>query len=167
MYLWLIKLTTVLWSLTQYLLKNNKHLMLPILSILLAVIFLVLSAIHVYWLFGGKWGLAQAVPAKSATEPFTPPPAIATLLVALVLLGFSSVYVIKSGMVSTSLLNTINPYVYWIIPSMFVIRAIGEFKYVGFFKRVKDTPFAQADTRWFSPLCLGMGLLGVVIQLVH
>ena len=33
-------------------------------------------------------------------------------------------------------------------------RAIGEFKYVGFFKRVRGSRFATLDTFVFSPLCL-------------
>ena len=33
-------------------------------------------------------------------------------------------------------------------------RAIGEFKYVGFFKRVRGSRFAQLDSLLYSPLCL-------------
>jgi hypothetical protein len=33
-------------------------------------------------------------------------------------------------------------------------RAIGEFKYVGFFKRVRGSRFARRDTLLYSPLCL-------------
>jgi hypothetical protein len=31
---------------------------------------------------------------------------------------------------------------------------VGEFKYVGFFKRVRGTRFATLDTLVYSPLCL-------------
>jgi hypothetical protein len=33
-------------------------------------------------------------------------------------------------------------------------RAVGEFKYVGFFKRVRGSKFARLDTLVYSPLCL-------------
>jgi hypothetical protein len=33
-------------------------------------------------------------------------------------------------------------------------RAVGEFKYVGFFKRVRGSRFATLDTWIYSPLCL-------------
>ena len=33
-------------------------------------------------------------------------------------------------------------------------RAIGDFGYVGFFKRKGGDPFARLDTRVYSPLCL-------------
>jgi hypothetical protein len=32
-------------------------------------------------------------------------------------------------------------------------RAVGDFRYVGFFKRVRDSRFATLDTRVYSPLC--------------
>ncbi|MEM6843120.1 MAG: DUF3995 domain-containing protein [Bacteroidota bacterium] len=50
---------------------------------------------------------------------------------------------------------------------IFILRALGEFNYVGFFKRVKNTEFARADSRIFSPLCLGIGVIGILIQLMH
>jgi hypothetical protein len=42
-------------------------------------------------------------------------------------------------------------------------RAVGEFKYVGFFKRVHGTKFARLDTLLYSPLCL---ILSVGVALV-
>jgi hypothetical protein len=44
-----------------------------------------------------------------------------------------------------------------------VARAVGEFKYVGFFKRVRGSRFARLDTLLYSPLCL---LLAVGVTLV-
>jgi hypothetical protein len=37
-------------------------------------------------------------------------------------------------------------------------RAVGDFRYVGFFKRVRDTAFAEWDTRLFSPVSCLLGL---------
>jgi hypothetical protein len=42
--------------------------------------------------------------------------------------------------------------------SVFVLRAIGEFRLVGFFKSVRGTPFAHWDTWLYSPLSLLIGL---------
>jgi hypothetical protein len=44
-----------------------------------------------------------------------------------------------------------------------IIRAIGDFKYVGFFKRIKNTPFARYDTQYYAPLCLYLGLSTLLI----
>lgn len=35
-----------------------------------------------------------------------------------------------------------------------LLRGVGEFRYVGLFKRVKGSRFARNDTRFYSPLCL-------------
>ena len=37
-------------------------------------------------------------------------------------------------------------------------RAIGEFRYVGFFKRVVGSRFATLDTFVYSPLCLALAI---------
>ena len=53
----------------------------------------------------------------------------------------------------------------WIIASVFILRAIGEFNYVGFLKKIKHTKFGQNDTKLYSPLCLTIGILIIIIAL--
>jgi hypothetical protein len=36
------------------------------------------------------------------------------------------------------------------------LRAIGEFRYVGLFKRVRESRFAALDTRVYTPLCVAL-----------
>ena len=140
--------------------------MTSIFSILLFTVFSFLGGIHFYWLFGGKWGLKQAIPTKpNEANKMTPPP-LATLIVALILLGFGLLYFIKSGVIAIPVPTLITSYAYWCIPALFFIRAIGEFHYVGFFKKVTQTEFAKADTKLFSPLCLGISIMGLLVQLL-
>ena len=40
----------------------------------------------------------------------------------------------------------------------FAGRAIGDFRLVGLFKRVRGTGFAKLDTWIYAPLCLGLGV---------
>jgi hypothetical protein len=40
----------------------------------------------------------------------------------------------------------------------FLLRAVGEFRLVGLFKRIRGTAFARWDTWLFSPLCLLIAL---------
>lgn len=54
----------------------------------------------------------------------------------------------------------------WIIPIIFFLRSIGDFRYVGLTKKVKGTVFARLDTLYFAPLCLLIAWLGVVVQVV-
>jgi hypothetical protein len=47
---------------------------------------------------------------------------------------------------------------------IFAARAVGDFKYVGFFKTVKDSPFAVWDTKAYSPHNLVIsGLAGYLV----
>ena len=46
---------------------------------------------------------------------------------------------------------------------VFIGRAIGDMRYVGFFKRVRGTRFARLDTRVYSPLCLALGAASALI----
>ena len=47
-----------------------------------------------------------------------------------------------------------------------LLRAIGDFNLVGFFKRIRGSAFARMDTWFYSPLCvlLGIGLLNVAFS---
>ena len=136
-------------------------------SIILLIIFTSLGSIHFYWLFGGKWGLEKVIPTKDNQTSTLSIPKFATLIVALVLLLFGLVYLFKSGLLNVPVPNWITNYGYWIIPSIFILRAIGDFKYVGFFKKIKNTEFAKADSKWFVPLCLTIGIFGILIQIIN
>jgi len=46
------------------------------------------------------------------------------------------------------------PYAGWALAVMFAVRAIGDFKRVGFFKKIEGTVFATLDSRVYSPLYL-------------
>jgi hypothetical protein len=45
-----------------------------------------------------------------------------------------------------------------LLAGVFLLRAVGDRKYVGFFKRVRGTAFARWDSRLYAPLCLALGL---------
>lgn len=138
-----------------------------ILSIILLVTFTSLGFIHFYWLFGGKWGLEKALPTKEVGEKAIEPPKIATVIVGIGLISFGLIYLMKSGLINFQIPNWIITYGSWIIPSIFILRAIGDFNYVGLFKKIRDTEFAKADSKWFIPLCLTIGMLGILIQLIN
>ena len=137
-----------------------------LLAIILFSIFTVLGTFHFYWLLGGVWGLKKAIPTKGANANTLAIPKIATLFVGLVLVSFGLMYLLKTGLISIDIPDWLTTYGYWFIPAIFILRAIGEFNYVGFFKKIKNTEFAKADSKVFSPLCLGIGIVGIVIQLM-
>jgi len=136
-----------------------------ILSILLSLILIGLGIIHFNWVIGGKFGFSESLPTKESGERVFSPKKIDSAIVGIGLTAFGLFYVFKSGLIEYNLPEWIMKYGSWVIPALFLLRAIGEFKYVGVFKSVKNTDFGKLDTKFFSPLCLAIGIFGIIIQL--
>lgn len=137
-----------------------------VLAVSLGTIFLALAVCHLYWLFGGKIWLDRVMPTKEHDAGVFETPLIATLLSGLFLLAFAVAYFLKSGLIEWDYSFTFLDKIYWFIPVLFTLRAIGDFRYLGLFKKIKNTKFGQADTKVFTPLCLGVGITGFLIQLI-
>jgi hypothetical protein len=137
-----------------------------ILSILLSLILILLGMIHFNWVIGGKFGFEESLPTKENGERVLNPKRIDSAIVGIGLTAFGIFYMLKSGLIEYNLPEWIMKYGSWIIPTIFLLRAIGEFKYVGFFKSVKETDFGKLDTKLFSPLCLVIAISGIIIQLM-
>ncbi|KAB1066489.1 DUF3995 domain-containing protein [Tamlana haliotis] len=136
-----------------------------ILPTILTTIFITLALIHFNWVIGGQFGLHASLPTNENGEIMLKPKKYDSAIVGLGLTAFALFYSLKAGLLNFTLPEWVFTYGGWIIPIIFLIRAIGEFKYVGFFKKVKQTQFAKADTKLFSPLCLFIAVSGVIIQL--
>jgi len=134
-------------------------------SLLLVVSVLILiSIIHVYWAFGGRWGVEVALPIKKGSqEPVFVPRKIGTLLVAFLLVVAAFLLFIKGVYLRNAQEFNFFSLGCTVCAAIFLIRAIGDFKYVGFFKKIKHSQFARNDTRFYSPLCL---LIAVVYLFV-
>lgn len=129
-----------------------------------AAILAIAALWHVYWAAGGRRGLAMAVPERPGTgTPQFVPRRWLTLAVAFAIAAVAAVYfdvaysgwpipaAPVAGQIAAALLGLV-----------FIARAIGDFGYVGFFKRYGGTAFARADTRCYSPLCLFLGISGLL-----
>ena len=136
-------------------------------SNLLTFILFGLAIIHFYWSIGGKLGLSESLPTNELGEKILNPKKIHTAIVGIGLLLFGIFYMIKSGIIEYYLPEWLMNLVSWIIPIIFLLRAIGNFKYVGFFKKVRKTDFGKMDTIFFSPLCLAIAILGIINQLMN
>ena len=140
-----------------------------ILAILLFLIFLFLSSLHFYWALGGKWGYGAVLPTKhdKTDQKALNPGIIATLIVAFGLLAFGLLPLIITGTIPFELPHWLDKSGLWIIAGIFGIRAIGEFRYVGFFKKYKNTKFGRNDTKYYSPLCLLISLTAFALVLIR
>ncbi len=127
----------------------------------LIAVFAGLSLVHVYWLFGGQAGRLAAIPEVDG-QPMFQPSVLATLVVAIGLALCAVVIAAAAGMCTLPLSQTVLVWLTRALVVVLLLRAIGDFRLVGFFKRVRDTHFARLDTVVYSPLCLALAI-GVAI----
>lgn len=140
--------------------------MTTVIAIILFLIFLFISSIHFYWAFGGKWGSDAVLPTKDDSNTKILNPAILpSFIVAVGLLSFGLFILVMSGLISIDIPQWLFKYGLWIIASIFILRAIGDFNYVGFFKKIKHTKFGKSDTKYYSPLCLTIGIFTIILEL--
>ena len=121
-----------------------------------AAVLFAIAAMHLYWAAGGRIGAVAAVPERSGRPVFTPRPlstvaaGLAFALAGGIVLARASLWelpVAPDGLIRVAT---------WAIGLIFLLRAIGDFRLVGFFKRVRGTRFATLDTRAYSPLALAV-----------
>ena len=142
------------------------------LGVLTACVFVTLALLHVYWAAGGGWGRGVAVPtgvptgAAGGARLFNPTRA-GTLAVAAGLLLAALVVLGRLGLRAAPLPGWVFVWGCWVLALLFLARAIGEFRYVGLFKRVRGTDFAGWDTWLFTPLCLCIAVSLAIINYVH
>jgi Protein of unknown function (DUF3995) len=134
---------------------------------ILFIIFLILSVIHFYWALGGTRGINAAVPTRQDNKKVIIPGPPECFAVALVLLAFATFCLVKTKLIPFHLSGWLFDYGLWIITALFLLRAIGEFKYVGFFKEVNTTKFGKMDTKYYSPLSLLISILAIILELLH
>ncbi|MFF2886742.1 DUF3995 domain-containing protein [Paenibacillus sp. NPDC057967] len=140
--------------------------MISILSWTLAGIFTLLGGLHLYWLLGGRRGIHAAIPTVAEHDkPLFVPGKFATTAVML-LLWLAAFWMLLLGQEWPSLLPSwfVSTGAY-AISAIFFIRSIGDFRYIGFFKTHRSSPFARMDSRYYSPLCLALGASTLILLL--
>jgi hypothetical protein len=143
---------------------DRRFIMIAILSWAVAIVLLILSGVHWYWLGGGRGGLEAAIPSTGEGSLFRPSQ-LATAAVAILLLLAAWFVLELGGRTSLLLPDVMTRYGGWLIAAVFILRAIGDFNWLGFFKRRKGTVFARWDSLLYSPLCLFLGLSVLLITL--
>jgi hypothetical protein len=138
------------------------HVLADAMLMLSAVILLIAALWHLYWVLGGTAGMMRSIPQRDTGEPSRP----ATLLVAVLISALSGFYAFEGvrGLTSQPGQPLHAPWdalVLGLIGLGFVLRAVGDFNYIGFFKRRRSTAFAHSDNLYYSPLCLVLGTAGL------
>jgi hypothetical protein len=122
-----------------------------------AAILVTLAAVHAYWAGGGHQLKSAAIPEREGEALFAPS-VVGTALVALALFAAALLIALRLGVIVVPIPAIVSTVDCWLLAAIFIMRAIGEFRYVGFFKRVTRSRFARWDTALYSPLCLTLGL---------
>ena len=117
----------------------------------------ILAGLHLYWAFGGMRGKMAAIPQVNGFPAFLPSSG-ATFVVALFLSSCAILVASDSGIIPLVLPRVIESWLMYGLSLGFALRAIGDFRLVGFFKRVRGSRFAKLDTFVFSPFCVVLAI---------
>ena len=135
-----------------------------VLTIALAVVFSVLAAFYIYWAFGGSAGKSTAMPPSDS--PYAPSSS-GTFGIALYLLFSAAIVLALRGLIEVPLSPRIQIGFTYMLALSLLLRAIGDFQLIGFFKRIRNTRFAKCDTFLLSPLALVLAISVFVLVYNH
>ena len=134
-------------------------------TLLNSLILASLAILHIYWASGGKWAREVAVPEHKNGKKVFHPGIASTLLVAAGLLLFALITLANNGSFDNLIESKTVRYGTWAIGIIFLLRSVGDFRFFGFAKRIRNTKFAWYDTHIYSPLALAIALISFVIVL--
>ena len=138
--------------------------LITLITILNTSILSLLGLLHLYWAYGGRWGFAEALPTNEQGERVLNPKKMDSTIVGIGLSIFAIYLLWYGDVVSLNLPWWVLEYGIWVIIIVFSLRAIGDFKYIGLFKKIRHTEFAGRDTRYYTPLCLWLSLSNLGIN---
>jgi len=122
-----------------------------ILTLACAVLLLIAAGFHFHWALGGDVGRAVAIPQLENGEPLMQVPVAGSAMVGLFLLACACLAL------AMEFHRVPQPVAGWAaitLAMLFAARGLSFHRYVGLFKRVRDTPFGRLDTLFYSPACL-------------
>ncbi|MFO0723105.1 MAG: DUF3995 domain-containing protein [Myxococcota bacterium] len=117
-----------------------------------AIVLLALAVLHITWAFGKEAPSDAVVPTRDGKPSFRPTRAM-TLAVALALMIAAASLALAT---SSPLAKTLSG----LVGAAFLLRAIGDFRYVGATKRVRATRFARWDDAVYTPTCALLAIAG-------
>lgn len=141
--------------------------MINILIGMTSLIFIMIGLLHVFWAFGGSWGVNSALPTKDDGQlPVLQPRMVGTLFIAFLCFFASMLLLVQIDLIAVIDSSSLSKWLCIAGGIVFLLRAIGEGNYVGFFKKIKHTTFAKQDTAFYSPLCLWISFIFLLASLV-
>jgi hypothetical protein len=121
------------------------------------IAFVVLALWHFWMALFPSNSASGAVPSAEG-RPLFAPSTNATVAVGVVLLLCAGLVAATGRLLHLGIAPWILTWLSFALAAGLLARAIGEFKYVGFFKQVRGSRFATLDTLVYSPVCLLLAL---------
>ena len=128
-----------------------------------ATIFILLSFLHIYWALGGNWGMNAVLPTLSENQRRFHPGLYGTFAIGVAMGLFAFISIGNMGIFDAFAGRDIFRYASTAIAIVFLLRAMGDFRYIGFFRKANGTLFAKNDIRYYSPLCVFIALLTLAV----
>jgi hypothetical protein len=128
----------------------------PLVGGAVAFVFLLLGLWHVYMASARAPGVLDGAVPSAGGEPVFVPSRPVTYAVAMVLFLCAGLVAAAAGVIPSALPPAVLTVGSWLLALGLFARAIGDFRFVGFFKRVKGSRFARLDSVFYSPLCLAL-----------
>ena len=131
--------------------------MTQLVALMAAATLALIALVHAYWGLGGRVAKSAALPEVDGKAAFTPRGSL-TLVVAAALVSAALLIAITGGVLSLPVPRALARGLTGLLALVFIARAVGDFRLVGFFKRVRGTRFARLDSAVYAPLCLVLGV---------
>jgi hypothetical protein len=137
-----------------------------VIALVLSVVFIALAILHIAWALGFKWGGEALLPQKPDGALLFNPGVLACFAAAFMFALPALILLVRAGVLFASIPAWMSYVGVWGIATVLFVRAIGDFRYAGLTKRIRGTSFARMDSRVYTPLCLALAALCVILQLV-
>ena len=137
--------------------------MMTYLAVAGAALFTVIALIHYAWAATGRVP-AAVIPTRRDGSPLFEPKRIESAVVATVLLVAALLLLQRGGvgpMLVPKMLRVLGS---GLVSVVMLMRGMGDFAYLGLFKRERSSLFGRMDTRYYTPLVLALGVIAGLVS---
>ena len=128
-----------------------------VLAIVVGAAFAALGVWHFAMALAPRGRERAAVPSVNG-RPLFVPSASATAAVGVGLWLCGVLVISTAGVIALGLSSRVQTTLCMALAFALLLRAVGDFRYVGFFKSLRGTRFAVMDTWCYSPICLALSI---------
>ncbi|SRR5579871_181614 len=141
---------------------SSSNVLRTVLAFALVAVLSALAVLHVYWSVAHSVASSATIPEVEGRPAFRPS-RLGTFAVAIALFAAAALVAIAGQLAPAWLQVPFARLLTVTLGLVFLARAIGDFRLVGFFKKVRGTTFARLDTLLYAPLCALVGVAAILV----